>query len=149
MNLLSSPPEPAGPCSDIRPSSRARARITASCSLRSSSAFGNASVQGASVPVFNPAHFRVKIAFQRVIEVDQRKEVRPRQLSQQRWDNFNIGKCLDKADHVAQRFLGKAPSELGDQFCRQRLQNLRPLFSPLLMKNVPPNAVADLPIKHG
>ncbi len=50
-------------------------------------------------PSFDAAHLRIEVAFQRIIEGNQHREVRPTQLSQQCCDNLsiriNLTKCPD------------------------------------------------------
>jgi 16S rRNA A1518/A1519 N6-dimethyltransferase RsmA/KsgA/DIM1 with predicted DNA glycosylase/AP lyase activity len=48
----------------------------------------------ACAPSFNPAQYRVEIAFQRIIEIDDLLEVRPAQFSPQCGDNLFVGELI-------------------------------------------------------
>src|SRR5712691_9316790 len=93
-----------------------------------------------------PVTHSIEVALQRGIVVDERNEGGPRQLSQQCRDNLEIGKCLDKADHVAQRFLRKTPAKLHLQLSRQRGDNLPAILRPLLPEDVLSHATPHIPI---
>jgi hypothetical protein len=53
-------------------------------------------------PALGLAHLDVKLAFKRVVDVDERLDVCPTQLSPQRGDNVRIREGLRKPQHVAQ-----------------------------------------------
>jgi hypothetical protein len=87
------------------------------------------------VPAFDAAHLGVEIAFERVFDVDQAFEMRPGQLSPQRGDNLFIGKRLRKADHVAQRLLGKPAPEFPFQLPPRRGDYLFAVVRTLLLQD--------------
>ncbi len=61
---------------------------------------------------FQPAKLAVEIAFQRIVEIDQRFEVGPAQLSPQCGDFFLVRKCFGKTEYVAE-ILGRKSASVG------------------------------------
>ena len=104
--------------------------------------------QRADAPTFHPAHLRVEVALQRLVQRDQRDEVGPRQLSYQRYDNLPVRENLGKLDHAAQVLVTKAPSKFLLQLSPQRGDNLLSVLRPFLPQHLTPDAVADLPVEQ-
>jgi hypothetical protein len=109
----------------------------------------NTLVQSPHTPAFNPAHFRIKFALERLIQRQQLAKVRPTQLSPQCGDNLLIRESLGKLDHPTQIFLCVAPTVVGHQLSRQCGDNLFPIGSPLAAQNFQVDPPADPPIEEG
>ena len=58
------------------------------------------------------------------------------------------GKASAEPDHLLQIPLGIAAPELDDQLCRQCLHNLAAIHSTLFLENVPPDPIANVPVKQ-
>jgi hypothetical protein len=105
-------------------------------------------VQRARVPLFDPAHLGVEVALEGIIQVDDPAEMRPTQLSAQCVDNLGIREFLGKPGHVREISRCEPLPELGHQFCTHCVQNLLPVFRPLLFEHILADAVADGPVKQ-
>ena len=105
--------------------------------------------QCTGAPSFDPAHLGIKVALERIIQVDEGLEVRPAQFSPQRGDNLGIGERFREANHVAQRFLTEASSKLRLQLSLQCGDNFLPIPRTLFLQHFPPDPIADIPVEHG
>ncbi len=108
----------------------------------------DALLQRPRAPALDAAHFGVKVALKRVLEINDRLEMGPAQLSQQCGDNLEIGKRLRETDHVAQRLVRVAPAELLFQLSPQCGDNFFPIRGPLFLEDVAADAIADMPVSQ-
>ena len=105
-------------------------------------------VQRARVPFFDPAHLGVEVALEGIIQVNDPAEMGPTQFCTQCVQNSSVRKHLSKASHIGQIALGEAVSEFSRQLSTQCVENLLPIFCPLLLQDVRTDAVADGPIEQ-
>ncbi len=78
----------------------------------------------------------LEATLQQVIDVDERREVRPGQLSPQRGDNLFIRKRRGEPDHGEEISLSKPSPKLRLQLCSQRVHNLLPVLGPPFPQDV-------------
>lgn len=109
----------------------------------------SARVQLAHAPAFDTADFKVEIAFEGVVDVDQRLEVRPGQFSPHCRENFLIRKNLRQPHAVAQLLLAPALAKVSRQLPSQFCHHLFAVFAPLTLQKLGADAAPDMPVKLG
>ncbi len=102
--------------------------------------------QSANAPAFDSTHFRVKVAFQAIVNGKNLDEMTPAQLCRQRRHNFRILKILGKLDHSKEISPSESSSELLRQLCRQRRHNFLPVRGTVIFQHVHSNSPPDMPV---
>src|ERR1039458_8966400 len=105
--------------------------------------------QRALVPALDAAHLGIEVALERVVQVDNEREVGPTQLCSQWLHNSGIREDLGKAHHIEEVTPREATAELRLQLCTQRGHYLLPILGPLLLHHVLPDAPPHVPIERG
>src|ERR1035438_718008 len=106
-------------------------------------------LQSALTPAFEAAHLRIEIALERVVQVDNEREVGPTQLCSQWLHNSGIREDLGKAHHIEEVAPREASPKLRLQLCTQRGHYLLPILGPLLLQDVLADALSDVPVERG
>lgn len=105
-------------------------------------------MQRPRVPPFQPAHLRIEIPLEWVVEVDDAPQMGPAQLCTQCVHNLHVWKHLSESHHVEQVSFREPTAKLAGQLCTQCGHNLLAVARPLLFQNVCPDALADLPVEQ-
>jgi hypothetical protein len=82
------------------------------------------------VPGLDAAHLGVEVSLERVVQVDNEREVGPTQLCSQWLHNSGIREDLGRANHIEEVAPREAPAELRLQLCPQCGHYLRSVFRP-------------------